>query len=134
MANAELLLFAFRLIAGVLLGSILLILFLVMWRDYRSALTQIEARKRAYGRLIGIQEIDGTTVLTGQTYPLLPLTSLGRAPTNTIPIQDTFASSEHRHSKNGTLLNGIPVTQPTIVTDGDIIGIGSMRFQIVLEA
>ncbi|MDK3161720.1 FHA domain-containing protein [Anaerolineae bacterium CFX9] len=148
MANAELLLFAFRLIAGVLLGSILLILFLVMWRDYRSALTQIEARKRAYGRLIGIQEIDGTTVLTGQTYPLLPLTSLGRAPTNTIPIQDTFASSEHalvalrngqwwledRHSKNGTLLNGIPVTQPTIITDGDIIGIGSMRFQIVLEA
>ena len=148
MANAELLLFAFRLIAGVLLGSILLILFLVMWRDYRSALTQIEARKRAYGRLNGIQEIDGTTVLTGQTYPLLPLTSLGRAPTNTIPIQDTFASSEHalvalrngqwwledRHSKNGTLLNGIPVTQPTIVTDGDIIGIGSMRFQIVLEA
>ncbi len=79
---------------------------------------------------------------TGQTYPLLPLTSLGRSPTNTIPISDDYASGEHalvalrsgqwwledRQSRNGTTINGMPITQPVIITDGDIIGVGSVSF------
>lgn len=87
-------------------------------------------------------------MLTGEDYPLLPLTSLGRSPTNTIPINDTFASSEHalvamrngqwwiedRKSRNGTLLNDLPVTEPIVITHGDIIGIGTMKFRLELEA
>ena len=86
-------------------------------------------------------------VVTGETYPLLPLTSLGRSPTNTVPINDSFASSEHalvafrngqwwledRRSRNGTLLNDMPVTQPVVITDGDIIGIGKIKFRLELE-
>jgi FHA domain. len=40
---------------------------------------------------------------------------------------------EDRKSRNGTTLNGMPVTQSVIVTDGDIIGIGKMRFRLDLE-
>lgn len=140
-------LFLLRLVSGGLLVVLLLALFVVMWRDYRSASVEVEDKRRKYGQLVELAEIDGTYVLTGQTYPLLPLTSMGRAPTNTILVDDNFASSEHalvalrdgqwwledRQSRNGTTLNGIPIDQPLIVTDGDIIGIGHNRFRIELE-
>lgn len=94
-----------------------------------------------------LREIDGRLMLTGETYPLLPLTSLGRSPTNTIPISDSFASSEHalvamrngqwwiedRKSRNGTLLNDLPVTEATVITHGDVISIGNMKFRLELE-
>jgi hypothetical protein len=145
--TTELLLFILRLVSGALLFTVLVLLFIFMWRDFRSAATQIEAGRRAYGRLTVLYEVDSTHAVAGQSYPLLPITSLGRAPTNTIPIEDTFASSEHavvakrngqwwledRQSRNGTMLNGMPVTQPVIITDGDIIGIGKMRFRLDLE-
>lgn len=139
-------LFLLRLIAGLLLVSVLAILFFVMWRDYKSAVMQAESSRRTYGRLVAIQEIDGAHI-AGQIYPLLPLTSLGRSPTNSIPIDDDFASGEHalvayrggqwwledRQSRNGTMINDFPVTQPIIITDGDVIGIGSCRFRLELE-
>jgi hypothetical protein len=122
-------------------------LFLVMWRDYHSAAREAEASRRSYGRLVVLHEMDGTYAITGESYPLLPLTSLGRSPTNTIRIEDSFASTEHaavvmrngqwwledRRSRNGTTLNGIAVSQPVIVTDGDIIGIGQKRFRLEME-
>lgn len=145
--STELILFLLRLLSGVLLITVLIVLFAFMWRDFRSATTQVEAGRRAYGRLTVLYEVDSNHAVTGQAYPLLPITSLGRAPTNTIPIDDGFASSEHavvalrngqwwledRQSRNGTVLNGMPVTQPTIITDGDIIEIGKMRFRLDLE-
>jgi hypothetical protein len=145
--DTDVALFVFRLISGVVLLAVLGLLFAVMWRDYRGAVAQAEANRRSYGRMIEMREIDHALVVTGQTYPLLPLTSLGRAPTNSIPIPDDFASGEHcllalrsgqwwledRQSKNGTTINGVPVTQPLIITDGDVIGIGSTRFRLELE-
>ena len=114
--STELTLFLLRLISGSLLVSVLILLFLVMWRDYRSAVVQVEASRRAYGRLVELRELDEGYAPTGQSYPLLPLTSLGRSPTNTIPITDDYASGEHalvalrsgqwwledRQSRNGT--------------------------------
>ena len=145
--STETTLFLLRLASGLLLLVLLAALFIVMWRDYRSAARGVEATRRSYGRLIAIQEIDGVNTPTGETHPLLPLTSLGRAPTNTISIDDSFASGEHalvamrhgrwwledRHSRNGTTLNGVAITQPVIVTDSDVIGIGHIRFRIELE-
>ena len=122
-------------------------LFLIMWRDYRATAREAEASRRSYGRLVGMIEIDGAMAKTGESYPLLPITSLGRAPTNSIKIDDTFASGEHalvvlrngqwwledRKSRNGTTLNGLAVNQPVIVTDGDIIGVGSARYRLDME-
>jgi hypothetical protein len=140
-------LFLLRLFGGALLILWLCALFWVIWRDYRSALHEVEASRRTYGQLIALREIDNEILLTGENYPLMPLTSIGRAPTNTISIDDAFASNEHallalrngqwwledRHSRNGTTLNGILVTQPMVITHGDVIGIGSVRFRMELE-
>jgi pSer/pThr/pTyr-binding forkhead associated (FHA) protein len=40
---------------------------------------------------------------------------------------------EDRKSRNGTLLNDLPVTESMVITHGDIIGIGNMKFRLELE-
>jgi hypothetical protein len=136
-----------RFISSILLIGLLITLFVIIWREYRSMSVQVESRRRSYGQLVVLREIDGRLMLTGETFPLLPLTSMGRSPTNTIPINDTFASSEHalvamrngqwwiedRNSRNGTLLNDLPITEAMVITHGDIISIGKMRFRLELE-
>ena len=145
--TTEIALFVLRLISGALLLLLLFGLFAFLLRDYRGAARGAESTRRVYGRVTVLREIDGSTMLTGETHPLLPLTSFGRAPTNTIRLEDNFASGEHavvtmrngqwwledRHSRNGTMLNGVPVAQPIVVTDGDVIGIGQMRFRLDME-
>jgi hypothetical protein len=145
--STELTLFVLRLISGALLIGVLALLFIVMWRDYRSAVVQVESSRRAFGRLVELREIGDSYAPTGHTYPLLPLTSLGRSPTNSISIDDTYASGEHalvalrsgqwwledRQSRNGTTINGMPITQPVIITDGDIIGVGKLCYRLELE-
>ncbi len=145
--DTQVILFLLRLVSGLLLLALLGLLFIVMWRDYRSAVAEAEAKKRTHGQLIAMREIDGKYILTGTAYPLMPLTSLGRAPTNTILVEDNFASSEHcilaqrngqwwledRQSRNGTTLNELLVKNPVVITDGDIIGIGNMRYRLELE-
>ncbi len=145
--STDVILFILRLISGSLLLAILIALFVVIWREYHTTVKDAELERRVYGRLVLLRTVDGMEVATGEVYPLLPLTSLGRAPTNTIRINDTFASSEHamvafrsgqwwledRKSRNGTMLNDMPVNQPVVITDGDLISIGQLKFRIELE-
>ena len=142
--SSEVILFILRIAAGITLLLILLILFLVIWRDYRNTATQVNALRRVHGQLIGLLKMDESYIPTGQSYELHPLTTLGRSPTNSVTINDNFASSEHamialrngqwwledRNSRNGTLLNDEPITTSTIVTDGDMVGIGNIYFRI----
>lgn len=143
------LLFGLRLVSALLLLAILLALLVALWRDYQSAALHTQASRRVYGQLVALTQLEAMNMYapTGETYPLLPLTSLGRSLTNTIVIEDNFASSEHavialrntqwwledRNSRNGTLLNGEPITKPVIVTDGDIIGIGKISYKLQLD-
>ncbi|MCC6613625.1 MAG: FHA domain-containing protein [Anaerolineae bacterium] len=127
----------------VLLGA----LFWVMWRDFATASEEVDANRRVHGRLVRLQEIDGRYVASPEAFPLLTLTSMGRGPTNVVPVEDTFASTDHalialrggrwwledRESTNGTSLNGIAIDQPIIVTDGDIISIGQSHYRLELE-
>jgi pSer/pThr/pTyr-binding forkhead associated (FHA) protein len=131
-----------------LLIALLVALFVIIWREYQKIAIGSDLQRRSYGRLVVMREIDGQVLVTGESYALLPITSLGRSPTNIIPINDTFASSEHaiialrngrwwledRHSRNGTLLNDLPVNQPMIITQGDVISIGKIKFRLELES
>ena len=133
-----------RVIAGVLLLGLLGAVFMVLWRDYRAAASVVEEGQRQHGRLVVVKSPDGAA---GTSYPLLPLTSLGRAATNTIVLGDTFCSQEHalvtrrggqwwiedRHSSNGTRLNGEMIVEPVVVSSGDVIGIGRMEFKVELD-
>ena len=81
----------------------------------------------------------------GAVFPLQPVSSLGRSVVNTIIVSDVYASAEHgllisrsgqwrvedRGSRNGTTLNSAIINGPTIVSAGDIVGIG--RVQLKLE-
>lgn len=134
-----------------LLASALLLIFFgaviaFLWQDLRLAREEIETRTRRRGRLVvvGVSESD---LAIGKSYPLLPLTSLGRAPTNTVILEDSFASSEHalitlrngqwwledRGSSNGTLLNGYRIQEPVVISAGDIISIGRTTLKLELE-
>ncbi len=140
-------LFLLRLAGSAALLLFLGTLFYTLLQDVRGATAQIEAARRSYGRLVLLEEIDAVPGSSGKFYPLMPLTSIGRSPTNSIRIEDTFASAEHalialrsgtwwledRQSRNGTSLNDMPVTEPLIITDGDVVGIGSHKFRIELE-
>lgn len=148
MTSADMILFFVRLVSALLLGAFLAALFILILRDLKLASLQTQQYRHSYGQIIVLQQIDDLSVPTGQTYPLTPITTFGRAPTNSVPLNDSFASAEHaqillrdgqwwledRGSRNGTSLNGIPIAQPVIVTDGDVIGIGTLRFRIVLSS
>ncbi|MEL6149903.1 MAG: FHA domain-containing protein [Chloroflexota bacterium] len=136
-----------RVLSALLLFGMVGLLFLVLWRDYQSATVEIEASRRVYGQLVELQELDDGYLPTGEKFPLMSITSIGRAPINTIHLDDQFASSEHcavfqkngvwwledRNSRNGTNLNGVAVTEPVIVTSEDIITIGTRHFRLEIE-
>jgi pSer/pThr/pTyr-binding forkhead associated (FHA) protein len=137
-------LFALRIISTLLIAGFIGTLAWLIWRDFRQSAAIYGSSRQSYGQIITLIELDGKLVKTGTSYPLIPLTSFGRAPTNTIQVEDSATSNEHaaiarrgeqwwledRHSRNGTTLNGTPIDKAVIVTHGDIIGIGKLRFRI----
>lgn len=145
--SIELLLFSLRIASTVFLLSILALILYTIWREHQAIIQRIQASRRSYGQLVAIVEVDEQYMTTGESYPLLPLTTFGRSPTNTIMVKDTFASSEHAriylkdgqwwledcNSRNGTTLNELPIKEQIIMTDGDMIGIGETRFRLDLE-
>lgn len=118
----------------------------LLWQDVRRAAAESRERDKMRGRLV-IVSSDLSSPAIGDTLPLLPVTSIGRAPTNTITIADDTASLEHAlisqrngkwwledlGSRNGTLLNGAPVTIPTVISAGDLIGLGRLQLRLELE-
>ncbi len=121
----------------------------LLWRDVRAATETAAARQRPVGRLTVIaangRASEGEKGM--EAYPLLPITSLGRAPTNTISLSDETASLEHAlltlrggqwwledlGSRNGTTVNGTKIDQPVVVSAGDVIGIGRARLMLELD-
>jgi hypothetical protein len=142
----DVVLFILRLVSSLLLLGLLIALFVILWWDFRSVALPPVTRRRVYGQLARVENIDGQYMKTGIQHELLPLTSLGRSPTNSVVVEDTFASGDHaliamrggrwwledRESRNGTLLNDIPVNGPMILTHGDIIGIGAVKLRLEL--
>lgn len=145
--TTEVLLFVLRVASALALLGFLGLLFWVMWRDFRTV-SETGSSRRTYGRIVRVQETVGGYKSLDESFALMPLTSFGRSPTNSIPVIDTFASNDHavvalrsgrwwledRKSTNGTLLNGIPIDQAVIITDGDIISIGQSHFRLELES
>jgi pSer/pThr/pTyr-binding forkhead associated (FHA) protein len=136
-------LFIVRVVLAVLLYAFVGAVVYVIWRDVEQARAQAKAREGLRGRLILIAN-GLPTPQVGDYFPLLPITSIGRAPTNTISIPDETASLEHAlislragrwwledlGSRNGTLLNGMVIAGPTVVSGGDLIGLGQVQFKL----
>ena len=141
----DILLLVLRLLLAILLYAFLAIVLVMVWRDLRRATTSPKISCRG-GELIILQTTDEALEI-GTAFPLQLITSIGRAPSNTIIISDTYASSQHalltwresqwwledQGSRNGTLLNDTLVTSPTIVSAGDVIGIGRTQLKLELD-
>lgn len=144
--SPAIILLVLRVALAVLLYALLAALLWMLWRDLRQAARQGEARTQRLGRLL-VLESAAPDLAPGTSFPLLAVSSLGRAPTNTAPLPDETCSLEHAllhlrdgqwwledlDSRNGTRLNGAPIEQPTPVLPGDVIGVGRVRLKIELE-
>ena len=141
----DILLLILRLLLAILLYAFLVTVLLMVWRDLRQATTTPKTSHRS-GELVILQTTD-EALETGTAFPLQPITSIGRAPSNTIIVSDTYASSQHalltwregqwwledQGSRNGTLLNDTRITVPTVVSAGDVIGIGRTQLKLELD-
>jgi hypothetical protein len=142
----DILLLALRVLLALLLYAFLAGIFAILWRDLRQSTARREPARRA-GRLIILESADEEKLAVGTTFPLQPITSLGRSPSNTVSVADTFASARHalltwrdgqwwledQSSRNGTLLNDTRITGPTVISSGDIIGVGHVSLKLELE-
>jgi len=140
----DILLLALRVLLALSLYAFLVAVIWMLWRDLRQAITGQEAT-HAGGQLVVVQAAD-ETIAAGTIFPLQPVTSIGRSPDNTVLIPDIYVSAQHallawregqwwledRGSKNGTLLNGVRISGPTVVSAGDIIGVGQVRLKLVI--
>ncbi len=138
------LLLALRLLLALLLYAFLATVLVMLWHDLRQTTTSREVT-RPGGRLVVLHTAD-ETLAEGTAFPLQPVTSIGRSPTNTIPIPDAYASAQHAlltwregqwwledwDSRNGTLLNGTRINSPTVVSTGDVIGVGRIQLKLDL--
>jgi len=141
----DVLLLLLRLLLTILLYAFLAAVLLMLWRDLRQATAGPETTRPA-GRLVVLQSAD-EKLAVGAVFPLQPVTSLGRSPTNTIRIPDTYASAHHalltwregqwwledQGSRNGTLLNDTRIGGHTVVSGGDVIGVGRTKLKLELE-
>lgn len=141
-----LVLFLLRLLLAALLYAFLGALFWMLWHDLRATARAAESRGRRLGRLV-VLETGLPGLALGAEFPLLPITSLGRAPTNTATLPDDTASLEHAllhlrdgqwwledlDSRNGTRLNEQPIAAAAAVMAGDVISVGRVKLKVELE-
>jgi FHA domain len=135
-----------------LLGIVLLYLFLMqvviaITRDLRKTAAANEGESSrlppVVGRLI-VVDSGPSQIAPGTSFNLNPQTTIGRGPTNSIQISETFVSAEHTRmwfrngvwyvqdagSTNGTFLNGQPARNALTARAGDIIQVGFIRFKL----
>jgi hypothetical protein len=139
-----LLLFLRLLLAGLLYGFLGAVL-LIVWRDLRQTLAIREIIRPA-GQLVVIQT-ESKMLVPGTVFPLQAITSIGRSPSNTLSLPDAFSSAhnalltwregqwwlEDRDSRNGTWLNGTRITEPVVISAGDIVGVGRTQLKLEME-
>ncbi len=144
----DILLLILRLTLAGLLYAFLGAVLLMLWRDLQGT-TAERTTPRPKGRLVVVEAAPDQPEepSPGRTLPLQPVTSIGRSPTNTIVIADTYASSQHAllawrqghwwledcDSRNGTKLNGKPVEEPMLVSTGDVIIVGQTKLRLELD-
>lgn len=141
----ELILYLFRILSGLLLLAFLGGIAWLIYKDMQVTTAALAEQERPFGQLRIIANEAESPALES-TFPLLAITSIGRAASNTIVLPDGYASAEHaliirrqgqwwledRGSRNGTLLNDALLQETAVVTAGDIIAVGGTQLKVEL--
>lgn len=141
--SPELILFIIRIVSALLLLSFLGAISWLIYQDLRLTRMLLEDRRRSHGA-VRATHTDESGAEHQLVYPLNPITSIGRASTNSVVLDDDYVSGEHAllmlrgqqwwledlNSRNGTLLNGVPLTEATVVSPGDVILIGNVQLKV----
>lgn len=135
------LLFVLRILSAVLLLAFVGAIGWLIYQDMRTTAQVLARRQQHYGQLRPIDPAGASP------YPLLPVTGIGRAASNLVVLNSNYISNEHAlitlrgqqwwledlKSRNGTTLNGVLLTEATVISPGDIIGIGNINFKFELS-
>jgi pSer/pThr/pTyr-binding forkhead associated (FHA) protein len=137
-------LFLLRLLSALLLLTFLGLIAWLINRDIRLQTTSEERASTILGKLRVVESPEES--LREQVFPLYSETWIGRSSSNGLMLDDAYTSNRHAvlrkrgrqwwledlESRNGTLLNEIPLTAPAVVTSGDQFTIGRTSFVIEL--
>ncbi len=136
-----------RLLLIVLLYLFLMQVVLAITRDLRktAAVSADAGRKTASvpGHLV-VVDSGPSSITPGTIFDLELQTTIGRGPTNTIQIPDTFISAEHTRlwyrngqwfvqdagSVNGSFVNSQPAYNALPAKVGDIVRVGYIQFKL----
>jgi pSer/pThr/pTyr-binding forkhead associated (FHA) protein len=138
-------LFLLRIVAAVLLLGFLGLVAWLIYQDLHLTRAVLAMQQQVTGGLRVVKSESGEPVVD-TVYALRPLTSIGRAKSSTILLDDGYVSSEHvlitqRYgqwwledlgSRNGTLLNGAPLVETAVLSAGDIVTIGGTELKVEL--
>ena len=141
----ELILLIFRILSGLLLLAFLGGIAWLIYRDMQVTTAAMAEQERPYGRLRIIANETAIPAVDA-TFPLLPVTSIGRAASNNIVLPDGYASAEHalitrrqgqwwledQGSRNGTLLNEMVLEGTAVISAGDVIAVGGTQLKLEL--
>ncbi|MCP4422864.1 MAG: FHA domain-containing protein [Chloroflexi bacterium] len=142
----ELTLFLLRLLSAVVLLAFFGLIGWFVYRDTAVTIQSLAAGARSLGHLVVVANEKESPAI-GTRFPLLPVTGIGRASGNTIVLDDDYVSSRHSliarrgdlwqledlGSRNGTLLNGIVLTETAVISPGDLITIGNVQLKLEIQ-
>ena len=145
--SLEILLLSLRVIIALALYAFLGLLLWYVWRDVRVSSQYLIDSRKLPGQLTVVECDPEVPLMVGDTFHLRSLTTLGRSPTSTIPLADSYASTNHAQitwqggqwwlldlqSRNGTAVDGIPISEAVVLASGDIISVGRVQFKLDIE-
>ena len=134
---------ALRLITAFALFGFLGWALFLLWRDVQKQGLSL-ANRRVPGISLTVRQGSAAPILTHFAQPEI---ILGRDPACDIPLIDDTVSTRHaqltyHHSQwwledlestNGTVLNEMPVSMPTVITSGDEIMCGATRLDVAFS-
>lgn len=132
-----------RLLSAALLLSFLGLIAWLIYQDVRLTKAVLARQQAASGALRVVASESGEPAID-TVYALNPITSIGRAKSSTIVLDDGYVSTEHAlllqrggqwwledlGSRNGTLLNGVKLAETAVVSAGDVITIGGTVLKV----